>query len=98
MPSHTNAGYKQYYDRPADQELKLGGEGEVSLQLDLYYNRVNIKCSGSTKRRKEQFGERLEIWSLYSLAFSKMFFSILSAFMQFTFQLLNGHSYYLILT
>lgn len=52
MTSHANAGYKQYYDGPADQELKLGGEGEVSLQLDLYCNKVNIKCSGSTKRRK----------------------------------------------
>lgn len=40
MTSHTNAGYKQYYDRHADQELKLGGEGEVSLQLDLDCNKV----------------------------------------------------------
>lgn len=45
MTSHTTAGDKQYYDRPADQELKFGGEGDVSLQLDVYCNRVNIKCS-----------------------------------------------------
>lgn len=52
MIVHGKAKYKQYDTRPVDQELRLGGGREVSVQRDL---------PESTNRREWQFGESLAI-------------------------------------
>lgn len=91
---------RQYDDRPADQDLSLGGGRDVSFQSDLYCDWVNAKCPRSTNSlgKAWQFGLYIH-WSFQKKFFGiTVTFSVLSAFIQFPFQVLTWNNYYLIVT